>query len=291
MSATDLVVTLGVVVTLAAAVRSTWSPCGVSMLASITPLAEAGRGHRYRSTAAWFVAGAVAGGATLGGLMALGALVVRAVGPAPRVVVVTVLVVAVACSASDRGLTARRIPFHRRQVNERWLDGYRPWVYGAGFGWQIGCGLATYIVTAGVYLLVVLGVATGEPRVALALGALFGLVRGLAVLVGRTVTSSASLHALHRRLARLDPVSAAATAAVEATAALVAAAWLVADTAGGRWASAWAHPLPVAGGTALLAAVAASLAMLHRGRRHPAPEASVAAAAGGPPERPEAGRG
>ena len=57
-----------------------------------------------------------------------------------------------------------RLPIHRRQVNERWLDQYRPWVYGAGFGWQIGTGLSTYITTAAVYLMVVLGALTAGPR-------------------------------------------------------------------------------------------------------------------------------
>ena len=31
-----------------------------------------------------------------------------------------------------------RLPSHTRQVNEAWLDEYRGWVYGGGFGWQIG---------------------------------------------------------------------------------------------------------------------------------------------------------
>ena len=44
-------------VAVVAAARSTWSPCGVSMLATVTPLAEQGRGHRYRSTATWFIVG------------------------------------------------------------------------------------------------------------------------------------------------------------------------------------------------------------------------------------------
>ena len=44
------------VVAAVAAIRSTWSPCGLSMLATITPVGERGRGNRYRSTAAWFVA-------------------------------------------------------------------------------------------------------------------------------------------------------------------------------------------------------------------------------------------
>jgi hypothetical protein len=41
------------VVAVMSAVRSTWSPCGLSMLASITPLSEVGRGHRYRTTPCW----------------------------------------------------------------------------------------------------------------------------------------------------------------------------------------------------------------------------------------------
>jgi hypothetical protein len=47
------------VVAVAAAIRSTWSPCGLSMLSTITPIAERGRNHRYYSTATWFVLGAV----------------------------------------------------------------------------------------------------------------------------------------------------------------------------------------------------------------------------------------
>src|SRR5262245_28638289 len=53
-----LIPVLGVVVAVAAAVRSTWSPCGLSMLSSITPFGERSRGHRYSVTAAWFVVGA-----------------------------------------------------------------------------------------------------------------------------------------------------------------------------------------------------------------------------------------
>ena len=49
-----------------AAAASTWSPCGVSMLSTVTPLAERARGHRYTRTAAWFVAGSIVGGASLG---------------------------------------------------------------------------------------------------------------------------------------------------------------------------------------------------------------------------------
>ena len=52
-------VAVGLVVAAAAAFRGTWSPCGLSMLSTVTPLAESGRGHRYRWTATWFFLGAV----------------------------------------------------------------------------------------------------------------------------------------------------------------------------------------------------------------------------------------
>ena len=67
-----LLVGAAVTVALVAAARSTWSPCGLSMLSTITPLGESARGHRWGATASWFVVGAVAGGATLG--LAIGAL-------------------------------------------------------------------------------------------------------------------------------------------------------------------------------------------------------------------------
>jgi hypothetical protein len=51
-------------------------------------------------------------------------------------------------------------------VNRTWLDRYRSWVYGAGFGWQLGVGVATFVMSATVYLMVVLAALTGRPLVA-----------------------------------------------------------------------------------------------------------------------------
>jgi MFS family permease len=238
----ELIAGLGLVVTVVVAVRSTWSPCGLSMLSSITPVAEQGRGHRFRSTALWFVAGAVVGGAMLGGVMAALAVAVRWFALPGVAAVSVVMAVAVITSLSDSGVSSHRLPFHGRQVNERWLDQYRSWVYGAGFGWQIGCGLATYIVTAGVYLVIVLGALSGDPWVALGLGTLFGLVRGLAVFASRKVHDPASLRSLHLRLARLDPMSAAVTVATQLAATMVAAGWILltlGGTAGGGSAGSW----------------------------------------------------
>ncbi len=52
----DQLAGLGAVIAIAAAARSTWSPCGLSMLSTITPLAERSRGHRFGVTASWFIA-------------------------------------------------------------------------------------------------------------------------------------------------------------------------------------------------------------------------------------------
>ncbi len=157
-----VVVILAVVTAAATAVRSTWSPCGLSMLSTVTPLAEAGRGRRWSITALWFVAGAVLGGLTLGAAMAGLAALGGSLGISTTTVLAVATVAALVCAASDLDPFGVHIPFHGRQVNERWLDQYRAWVYGGGFGWQIGSGLATYITTAGVYLTILLAALTGR---------------------------------------------------------------------------------------------------------------------------------
>jgi hypothetical protein len=132
-------------------------------------------------------------------------------------------------------------PFCKRQVNEYWLGRYRAWVYGSGFGWQIGTGVTTYIMTAAVFLAAALGALTGGPAAALLIGVCFGLVRGLAVLLTARLHSTAELFALHRRFDALgEPVRravigvqlAVAVIAVGAAWGLVAAAIALAVLAG-----------------------------------------------------------
>jgi hypothetical protein len=220
-----------VVVTVMAAVRSTWSPCGLSMLASITPLSEAGRGHRYRTTATWFVVGSTVGGAMLGLLVAGLARAVAALSLTPGQAILIALGATAVAFASDLNLGGFHLPVHHRQVNERWLDQFRPWVYGAGFGWQIGTGLATYIMTAGVYLLIALAALTGRPWLGLVCGLLFGVTRGLSVLLGRHITSTATLRSFHARFYGLGATARRGTLAVEVLAATLFV-WLLAPWAG-----------------------------------------------------------
>ena len=138
--------------------------------------------------------------------MAALAFGVRSADPSAVTLAAVACAVAVLAAASDTRLGGFHLPFHSRQVNERWLDQFRPWAYGAGFGWQIGAGLVTYIKTAALYLMIALAALTASPAAALAIGALFGLVRGLAVLLGRGIVSPTRLAEFHRRFTRAGQV-------------------------------------------------------------------------------------
>jgi hypothetical protein len=228
---TALITVLAGVAVLGAAARSTWSPCGLSMLSTITPLSERAKGHSYRTTATWFIVGATVGGAFLGSVMALGAVGVRSLHLSGMALATVALATALIAAVSDSGVVGLRVPIHRRQVNERWLDHYRPWVYGAGFGWQIGTGVATYITSACIYLVIVLGALTTVPLAAFLLGTLFGLLRGFAVLLTRNQTSPAGLRAFHRAFAAAGPKVARLVVGLEIALSVVLAAAVGSSTA------------------------------------------------------------
>lgn len=222
----SVLVTVATALTIAAAARGVFSPCGLSMISAITPFSERARGHRYGWTAAWFVVGAVGGGLLLGGAGAVGALLVRSVGGA--VSLSQVLAVAAGCAlvamAADLPGLAFRLPLHPRQVNERWMAGYRRWVYAGGFGAQIGTGFATYIMTAATYLVPVFGALTGSVSAAMVLGVVFGAARGAAVLLSCRATDPERLRKLHAVLAAAAPWSVRAMVLLLALAAVVLAA-------------------------------------------------------------------
>lgn len=242
---TALVITLASVVAVAAAIRSTWSPCGLSMLSTITPIGERARSYRWGASAAWFIVGAVLGGATLATGTALLAAGVGALDLSVETRVALAAVVTAVTLASDLNLGGFRLPAHTRQVNETWLDQFRSWVYAGGFGWQIGVGLATYITTAAVYLMIALAALTASPAVAFAVVTGFGLVRGLAVLLGKGLTTPQKMMALHRRLEELLPTAQRAVVAVQAL--------VLAVAAGVAWGPAPAVVLAVVGIAAVLA--------------------------------------
>lgn len=142
------------------------------MLASISPLGERARGNRWPLTAGAYTAGVVGSAALLGaGLGGVGAFL-----PAGSLSRWLVPAVAVAAGAWDL-LTPGRVPGVRRQVNEDWLGRYRGWVYGLGFGAQLGFGFATIVTTAAVYAWMVAAVLTRDPVAGVLTGACFGLGR------------------------------------------------------------------------------------------------------------------
>src|SRR4249919_1505358 len=116
------------------------------MLASIHPLGERARGQSFFVTAVAYAFGSVAGAAALGALL-------------------------------ER--SGRAIPSWHRQVNEDWLTQYRGWVYGLGFGVQLGLGVVTIVTTAAVYLTWVAAFVSGSAAIGAAVGAAFGLARAL----------------------------------------------------------------------------------------------------------------
>ncbi len=172
------------------------------MLASITPLGERGRHSTWGVTVTAFLLGGTVAGAAAGA--ALGALGSLALEPAGGWSAQTRVAVLAAALAVAIGLDARprAVPGPRRQVNERWLDEYRGWVYGAGYGSQLGLAVTTVVSSAATYVALLAALLAGSAAAgALVLGC-FGLVRGLTPLAAARVDSQCRLLELHGALDR-----------------------------------------------------------------------------------------
>lgn len=172
------------------------------MLASITPLGERGRNATWAITVTAFVIGATAAGVALGAVLgAIGSVVLPG-----TVSTQTRLVVLAAAVASAIALDAipRAVPGPHRQVNEHWLDEYRGWVYGLGFGAQLGVGVTTVVSSAGTYAAMAAALLTGRPAAGAAIVGCFGAIRGLTLLAGAGVRTPPQLLAMHRTMSRWE---------------------------------------------------------------------------------------
>jgi hypothetical protein len=170
------------------------------MLTSITPLGERGRHSHWPVTVTAFGLGAVAASAALGALIGLLGHVV--LGHATSIHIrLAVLAVALAAAALLDAIH-EPAPGPRRQVNERWLDRYRGWVYGLGFGAQLGLGVTTVVSSAAMYAALVAAFLSREPAAGALIVGCFGLVRGVTPLAAARVTSTHALVAFHRRFDR-----------------------------------------------------------------------------------------
>jgi hypothetical protein len=193
------------------------------MLASINPLGERARNQRWGVTFAWYLVGSVAGGATVGVVAGLaGAGLHQLMQPAPAVVATLVLVACVAALAVDLHVARLRPPSVQRQVNENWLGKYRGWVYGLGFGYQLGLGVVTVVTTASVYLTIVLAFLIGSAWGGLTVGAAFGLARALPLLAVVGVRGPGQLRQVMLRATGQDQLARWATLGVVVLVAVVA---------------------------------------------------------------------
>jgi len=175
------------------------------MLTSITPLGERGRSQRYRVTMTAYVLGCLLGGGTVGGLLGL----IGSRLPALPVLLLGGAACLLAALADLRGW----VPLGRRQVDEAWRETYRGWVYGGGFGFQLGLGVVTIVSSAATLALLSLALLTQSVVGGLLLGAVFGATRALPTLLSRRVQTHADLRRVAAALQRRAPLAARATVA------------------------------------------------------------------------------
>ena len=191
------------------------------MLSSISPLGERARASRWWLTTSAYLVGSVVGGLAAGWVAALlGSLVPAGwrSSPAALLLLAVLLLLGLALDLGTGGLA---LPSWRRQVDEQWLTRYRGWVYGLGFGVQLGLGVVTIVTSATTYAAVLLAAWSGHLGVGLAIGGTFGLLRALPSLGLRRVTDRDALHRVFARVESwanpADIVARVALAAVAAT--------------------------------------------------------------------------
>ncbi len=183
------------------------------MLSSIHPFGERSRNNRFATTATAYMLASVAGGMSSGLVAGLLGSLLAIPDDLTLWILAAGIVVGLAC---DLGIAGLSVPSWRRQVNERWLDTYRGWVVGAGFGFQLGTGVLTIVTTSAVWSTWLAASLTGNLAGALLIGAVFGGVRGAFIFAGRSVQQPAQLRSLHRRLDASAPSVARLTRAAVA---------------------------------------------------------------------------
>lgn len=197
------------------------------MLSSISPLGERGRRQRFAVTATSYIVASTLAGAGLGAT--LGAIGAVALGEPGALAMIGFAAAALLGLVADLGLFGWRVPGPRRQVDEDWLARYRGWLYGAGFGLQLGFGFATIVTSSATYAAFAAAGLSAHAGAGAIIGATFGLVRSLPILTTIRVRDWTQLRAqLGTRQLRLPAVrrtAAAAQLAIAAGAVLGAFGW------------------------------------------------------------------
>ena len=190
------------------------------MLASIHPLGERARDRRWSVTVVAYLLASTAAAAVLGGVLGgVGDLLPLD----PGSTAFSLVALAAMALAFDLRVGGLRLPTVHRQVDKDWLGRYRGWVVGAGFGAQLGLGVVTIVSTAAVYLTLALALLTGSATAGVAVGATFGIVRSMVILVVARVQRPDQLRRALRRVQAWRPLSERAGIAVQAVALVVGA--------------------------------------------------------------------
>lgn len=173
-----------------------------------------------------WVAAHVAGGAGLGALLGLAGRLLGDDGRRAGAALLAAL--AVVLALRGLGVVRLRTPEIPRQVSRDWMQRL-PWSLTAvGYGLQLGCGIATRIRAASLYVALGCALLSGSAASGAALLGLFGLARAvLPVTVGPNVASPERAFAFtvafdrhEERVRRLEGVLLGASAVVLALAAL-----------------------------------------------------------------------
>lgn len=168
------------------------------MLSSISPLGERARNQRWWITVAAYATGSTLGGVALG--TALGTAGRPLAARLDRAALLVVAAVAIVGVLADRGAFGLHVPGPRRQVDEDWLARYRGWVYGAGFGIQLGVGFATIVSTSLTWVAFTCAALSGSPATGALIGGTFGLARALPILATARVQTWAELRVVLARI-------------------------------------------------------------------------------------------
>jgi hypothetical protein len=195
------------------------------MLASITPLGERGRQSTWGITVGAFLLAALGAGALAGAALGtVGSVALSGISPEVRLAILA----GGALVALGLDALPLRVPGPRRQVDERWRTQFRGWVWGGGYGAQLGLGVSTVVQSAATYVALCAALlAGGAARGALIVG-VFGLARGVQPLATWPVRRPDTLVSFHARLGRWGGAVHAAGCALLAGIVVVALAGIVA---------------------------------------------------------------
>ena len=198
------------------------------MLGSISPVGEVSRQQRWWLTAGAYTIASVLGGALAGVLLGgagqlLGSVWHLTAGHR----IIAVLIVVAITLLFDARVVPLRLPTWHRQVDERWLSTYRGWVYGAGFGFQLGLGMATIVPAAVTYAALATATLTGSWTGGLVVGVTFGVVRAVPLLLAAGLRTAGQLYAATARVSAAEMTVHRTVVAGEVAVALAAAAALI----------------------------------------------------------------